>query len=314
MTRSKTKTVKVKQRRTAPSKNQRGHLGFAYSDHDVNDTVGLSDPFSEEARGTKIPDDNSSKSFTVQVRAITSMASDASGLGALRIRPSLSETFKPGATFSGSSVDTWGGSVNVGDYLAVSSAADKFRIVSWGVRVYSQLAPTEQKGSVRYITTPETTSSAAFDYGTSFFEEKKIYPVSEDAVHWTSKPVGNVWKEYISMSEAHSWDYLTLVGTGMQASEADAITVEIVFNLECQPNLGSISGALSNEAAPHKPHVLAAAGEVLKNQGGAMVRTGASNFFRNAARMALNFIGQRFAGISAGSQLLPSRPLRMIGN
>jgi hypothetical protein len=306
----KNTSVVVRQKRGRPTKSQRGQIGFAYSNEDLKHIEGLSDPFSDAARGCKIPDDNSSKSFTLQIRDIASISSDSNGRGALTVQANLANAFKgpsaaSGANMSSTAIVTYASAVGVTDLTAINTAVEKYRIVSWGVRIYSQLAPTAQSGQFRVITTPESPGDGLV-YNSSFFEEIKVYPTTEDSVHWISKPVGSEWKEYKATTAAMGWEYVTIVATGLPASTTDCFTIEVVYNLELQPNLGSISGALSTDAAKHKPHVLSAAGEVLKKHGGAMVREGASNFFANAARWAVNQISSRTLGFPMITQ--PSRP------
>jgi hypothetical protein len=293
-------SVSVRQKRGRPTRLQGANLGFAYSNEDLHHVEGLSDPFSDAAKGCKIPDDDSSKSFTLQIRDIAGISSDSNGRGAMTVRPNLTYAFMgpnaaSAANMSATAIVTYDTPVAITDLSAVTAAADQYRIVSWGIRVYSQLAPTAQSGQFRIITTPELPANG-FVYNSSFFEEIKVYPTTEDSVHWISKPLGNGWKEYKSLSSVMDWEYVTVVATGLPASTTDCFTIELVLNLEMQPNLGSISGAMSTDAAKHKPHVLAAAGEVLKKHGGAMVREGASNFFANAARWAVNQVSSRFLG------------------
>jgi hypothetical protein len=304
-------SVNVRQKRGRPTNNQKGYVGFAHTRNDLQHVCGLSDPFCDHARGVKIPDEDSSKSFTVQIRDNAAIGSDANGRGAIRIAPSLQYTYKYGNVITAGEVTTWDAAdYGVTDYPALDAGVKSFRIVSWGVRIYSQLPPTNQSGSFRMITTPNSSSSAgAFTYDSSFFEEIKVFPTSEDTVHWVSKPIGVTWKEYDSVSTTGlPWDYLTIVADGLPANNPACLTVELVFNLECQPHISSITGALSNDAAEHKPHVLAAAGEVLKKHGGATLGRLASNILERTARVALNFVSRRILGFSA----ISNRPVPMI--
>lgn len=293
--------MQVRQKRGKPTQNQRGSLGYAYSQSDIDHVCALSDPFCPEARGAKIPDSDSSKSFAVQLRDVAGLVPDANGRAAMYIGPGLNSKIRSHATMNATQVSTWTGASSIADYTALSTAGEAYRIVSWGVRIYSQLAPTDQSGQFRVITTPEEPITP-FLYNTSFFEEIKVYPTTEDSVHWTSKPIGTAHKEYIPMADAASWDWVVIIADGLPVTTASAFTVEIVFNLEVQPNFGSITGALSTPASPHKPHVLSAAGEVLSKHGGAMIRRGASNFFANAARAALNFVSTKLIGFPVASQ------------
>jgi len=289
-------TVAVNYTKGNPTRDHRGFLGYAHSDSDIKHVCALSDPFCDSARGAKIPDDDTTKSFAVQVKDIQGLNSDANGRGAISVRPFTSSTWLTSNVMTATQVTSWNAAFGIADATAINTAADSFRIVSWGIRVYSQLAPTNQSGQFRVITTPET-PGAPFLYNTSFFEETKVYPVTEQSVHWISKPIGVGWKEYIALANEASWERVTIVADGLPVSTSSALVVELVFNLELQPNLGSITGAIANEAAPHKPHVLAAAGEVLSKHGGAMVRQISSNFFANAARAALNLVSTRFLGM-----------------
>lgn len=268
----------------------------------------LANPFSASARGSKIPDSDSTKSVPISIVSRRSMASDAAGKIGVHIAPKLSECTSFGTTITGSVITTIGTAGPLPDYTALAAQFSSYRIVSWGVKVYSTLAPTNQSGYFTCITDP--TFSSGFDTASSFFEETLTFPLSETSVQWVSKPVGNQYRDYIPIANQASWDHLFIYMDGMPASTSGAMQVEIYFNLECQVSLGSLSSAIATPSAEHKPHILAASAAVLKKVAGTKLGDAVKRGFMGWIRGALQrggMVASRYLGI-------PSDSLNMIGD
>jgi hypothetical protein len=152
------------------------------------------------------------------------------------------------------------------DYTALAGQFEKYRIVSWGVKVYSTLAPTNQSGFFTVMTNP--LFADGMDAASCFYEEVRTFPVTESSVQWISKPVGNSYLDYASIASAGSWDECCVFASGLPASTSGCIQLEVYFNLECQVQLGAITSTIATPAADSKPHLLAAMGHVAKHLGG----------------------------------------------
>jgi hypothetical protein len=313
----KSQTVAVRQRRGRATKNQKSTISFgAHTASDVKHVCALADPFSDCAKGSKLPDDDNTPSIAMQIRDHTVISSDANGRGGCTIRANPSAAFTPASTITTTQVSVWGSDEGLTDYTAIAAGSSKYRLVSWGVRIFSELAPTNQSGAFRVITTPTNVSGAAFTYSSSFFEEVKMFPTATDPVYWTSKTVGNQYREYIDLTSRADWEQVTIVAYGLPASTSNCFVVEVVYNFEIQPSLGQLTGSLATPAADHKPHVLQAAGQLIKKHVGATVERHAPGVLANLARGALNFVSNRTLGfpLLAPPRQTPLRTYPMIEN
>jgi hypothetical protein len=244
-----------------PSRAGRNSIGNAggHAD-DAQYAHALVNPFAPEAKGVKLPDDDSARSSAFQLRSALTIDTDAEGDFAVSFRPSLGFCSTLATSVTPGSVVSWASAVELSGYSAVETAFAKYRIVSWGVRIYPLLAPDNQSGYIRVLTTAaDPTDDAPFVTSGGFFSEVHDYPVANADIHWVSKPVGVGYKEYIAINGTQSWDIATFTGSGLPASITGAMRFEIVVNVEGLMAFGSISGALSTPAADHSPRVLAAA-------------------------------------------------------
>lgn len=231
---------------------RRAHNDAAY-------THALVNPFSSEARGVKCPDDDSSRSVAFQLKWRSVFTVDGTGRGAAAYNPSLSSMRNSAATLNATSVLTWNGAARSGDFTAIDTAFNSYRIVSWGIRIIPLMAPTSQQGRIRVITMSER-PSITFPFNTDggFFEEVEDYAVANSDIHWVAKPVGNAYKQYVNVSSGEaSWEYAVVDVHGAVANGEFAI--EVVYNVEAQVKLDSISGSIATPAADHSPRVLSAA-------------------------------------------------------
>lgn len=295
-------------RYSVPSRNVRSSVGgIDKRDHEA--VCSLSNPFCAAARGARIPDDDSTPSIPVTIKDTWHLDSDAGGKLAFQIMPRLNDMRKKALTFTGASVATWDSWLDIQDYTVLETNFSQYRIVSFGVRVYSSLAPTNQSGVVRMVTVNEPLpGSASFDGG--LWQEITTAPVSECDQYWISKPKGVDWKKYRDISSTDN-DYTSLGAYvfGLPASTSNAITVELTINLEFAVKLDTIGSTIAKPGAPSKPHVLAAASSVHakhnghhENKPSFWQRMG--NFAKNAiletAANAIPFVGQSVARLIGG--------------
>jgi hypothetical protein len=226
------------------------------------------DPWCEQARGSKIPDDDSTPSVALSQKFIATVNSDANGRAGVVFKPNpTSNTVYGAATLDGSSILTWGAGFTDPSASTIATAAGEYRIVSWGVRCYSLLAPTNQSGTMRFITTgTDVSTAAAFTVTGSFYERVEDYPVANSDVHWVSRPVGTGWKQYTSIGTNAYYEQLVVYANGLPASATACLQFEIVFNLELQAKPHDLASALATAALVSRPHVLQAASMVHANR------------------------------------------------
>jgi hypothetical protein len=241
----------------------------------------------------------------ISLVAKTTMSTGVSGSASLRIKPSLAETFSIG-TQTGLLITAFAAPTALPDNTAIAAQFSKYRIVSFGVKVYSTLAPTAQSGYFSMITAP--VFAANTNTGSSFWEEVLNYPTTETGVQWVSKPVGNQYLDYVDIADDASWDHLVVFASGLPISTLNAVQVEIFLNLECQVALGTLASAIATPAAPHRPHILSAVGEVHQKYGGSKlasaVKAGLGTYIKGvlsrAAQAGMKYLtGSMFPGANS---------------
>lgn len=225
----------------------------------LNQVEGIVNPWSMHATGSKVPDDDGAKSVAMTISYPKSFKVDANGFGATYVAPDLNALFTSSSTIDGATqtVTTFGAPISVANYAEISAAFHRYRHVSWGVRVYSTLAPTEQKGSYKIVTMPENPPNG-WSWAGGLFEDTVSLPLSEKGIHWISKPIGVNHKEYITPASTAFWTRCVVIVEGAPVSST-AYTIEIVLNLECQINIGSITSVLATPAADNNTLVNSAA-------------------------------------------------------
>lgn len=289
-----------------PNPKPRNYISYATATGDMHAVHALTNPFSDHARGAKIPDADSSRSVAMQIVDLNTFDADANGRLAVSFVGSMGGTVTAAATMNSTQVTAWSTTAALSDYTTLTGALDKYRIVSWGIRVYSTLAPTSRSGWFKVITLPERFATP-FTYNSGFFEEVKAYPMTEDSVHWISKPIGSSWKEYSTFASTGflAWDNVIVVAAGLPASAVGALCVEVVYNIEAQPKLGSLTGSAATPAADYKPHVLTASAKTLARHGGshagnafgAVIASFAESALRSAANAVVPGLGNVLSGL-----------------
>jgi hypothetical protein len=224
---------------------------------DATQCVGLINPFSSAAEGMKIPDDDSTPSFTAQVRTLHTIVTDANGNGAVNIRARPLDFPALDLTLDASRTVTARTNVANPDSAAYLAQAQKYRVVSWGVRAYSLESLFAAKGLIRFTTmTDEVAVGDTVD--SLLFEDIYFSALSQSDIYWTAKPTGNTWKEYIGTSAEAPWTQLMVSVEGANTSVGVAL-IDIVYNLEVVPQFGTITATLASPPADHNPRVLTAA-------------------------------------------------------
>jgi len=312
-----TGTKSANLRYSKPQRNPSSAIGSKQIKGDVAQTCGITDPWCVHATGSKLPDSDSSKSVPVTLKFSYSCQTNAEGRMAKTVEPSLLANLGGSNIVTASEVSTWNADQSIPDYSAVAAQFHSYRIVSMGVRVYSTLAPTNQSGFFKLITTPSSPTAGAFVYTGGLHETISQYAVAGSDIHWIAKPIGVTYKEYVPIANRQSWDTLYIMGEGLPNSTASAVQIEVVMHLECQIKLGGISAALATKAADHKEHVLAASARAHSTRPSSyngnttsfssMLGSFAKNALLDVATGALPYIGG-----SIRQMLSPQKRLRNI--
>lgn len=247
-------------RYSVPTRTPKGGIYPHSGSKNYEAVCALSNPFCAAARGSRIPDDDSSPSIPATMTNTFEVVTDSAGDAAFSISPALFSIFKTASVVTGTTATTWNSAQAIKDYTALSTAAHEIRVVSFGVRVYSVLAPTEQSGYCRLMTAPEVfVNGINLDGG--LWEAVETYPMSELDAHVILKPQGNEWKSYKPMTDFFNYNYLAGIVKGAAPSKT-ALIVELVVNVEFTVNLSNITASVALPGEPSNPHVLAAASRV----------------------------------------------------
>lgn len=291
-----------------PSRNPRSSIASQSLTKGVHKVCGLSDPFCEASRGSRIPDDDSSPSVPITIKSTYYAGTGGSGSAAIRVRANPSACFSLATAISGTNVTTWGGHTAMIDYAAVATSFSKYRMVSFGVRIYPVVAPTAQSGSLRVITSPELTPTP-IDLGGGLWEAIDTVAFSEADVYWVGKPSGTTWKEYVDIAGEAPYTHCNAVLYGGPASTAIVYAIEVVMNMECLVEVGAVVSGLAKPGEPSNPQIMQAASRVHASHNGhhtqgrpTMVQRMfgfAKNALLDVAASALPYVGgavQRFLG------------------
>lgn len=225
----------------------------------------LCNPWAEESIGAKIPDDDATKSVPVTVRQVHGIEVGANGTCLVNFgaQPFATSGYKNESSTSGGVVDGTVAPINNADGTAWQTQFDRYRIVSWGVRIYNIDPITTAKGQLKLMTLEDGTYTvlvAGRSFAGSLYSEVETFPVSQSDVYWISTPVGTGWKEYIGMTYTAPWTQLAVYVS--DAAAGAKFTAELIYNCECVVDLNSISSRLVTPAADHNPVVLAASSKV----------------------------------------------------
>lgn len=297
-----------------PTKSNRGSVGWASSAGDLEQVHSIANPFSSAARGSKLPDTDSSKSVAVSIVSRTQVSTiGAGGHWAAKITSNPQSSIAEATTITGAIITTFGAAASIPDYTAMSTQFSKKRLVSWGVKVFPTVAPTAQSGQFQMITDP--TIANGINTSSSFHEENLSYPNSEATVQWISKPIGNQYLEYTAFNVYDDWDQLCIFANGLSTINGPTHIIEVFYNYECQVSFGQLAAAIATPAAESKPHVLAAVAHVHKQAAGsklaAEVKSGMLDWVRGAIGRAMQvgemYLGNKLRGTAGGGRNLISQ-------
>jgi hypothetical protein len=234
----------------------RGAVGSYHKDIARN-VHGIINPFSDDARGTKIPDENSSRSVAVTVKGIYDLTSSGTTYAAY-FKPSLKQVVTKANVITAGEVTSWGTPQGMTDTLALEAGFTSYRIVSWGLRVYTTSALLSQSGNYRFITLSENPTGGITALNSSLYESVEDFPAPQGDVSWTSRPMGDEFKQYVPMASEQAWDGVLFYASGLP-TDAPFARAEVVFNIEAQTKIGSVTGGVATPAAKHHPVKMTAA-------------------------------------------------------
>lgn len=260
-------SVPAKLRYSKPTKNTRGSIGGQDVSRAVEKVCSLTNPFCESSKGARIPDDDSAPSMGIRIIERFHFGTNANGKAAFRFNPGPGTVAGTATTITGDTVTTWAAMSALSDNAALTGSFGQYRIVSVGIRVYTTLAPTNQSGSVKFVTSDALLADGV-DMESSLWNATSAEPVAGLDHRWVAKPQGNEWKQYISFGSTADYTRFGLYVTGAPASTPDCFVAEIYFNMEVTPKLGTVAAAGAKPGVPHDQLALTAASKVHSKHNG----------------------------------------------
>jgi hypothetical protein len=232
-------------------------------------------PFADSAKGGKIHDENASKTFPFQERIVVNLGVNSNGMGYGQIYPFLKEYYKHvdgTAAFLPSTTGTLSGSatftsIDVPDYSSLNSDGVRYRIVSYGIRVISLVNAMDAQG--RIIIRELDADGATQNSGTLGLSDNTVTIPHTHDMDLTIIPnhVGAEYKRFRDFSRTYTISLadgadeppfraigITCVGFDPSSSGTalkDALSLEVVYNLEILPKIGTIGMRLATDPAPH---------------------------------------------------------------
>lgn len=270
------------------------------SGKEVEQVCAITDPFCPAAAGAKLPDADSARSIGLGLREKIILSTNASGVGVLSINPSLLHLYRTATTITGTVITTFSANVAISSNTAIASACSAYRVVSWGVRIFPIIAPTNQSGTVRVITTAESPGSG-YETAGNLHSQYQDFALATPEVLWTAKDKGVQSREYVDIASTRGtlpWEEVVIFVQGAAAS-SDVLAVEVYLNIEATVNLGAMTTALTTPATPERPHVMTARSHLKESFSGVFM--GSVKQFGN---MVVN--SAKHALVDAASALLPA--------
>jgi hypothetical protein len=238
----------------------------------VEHVASLVNPFAAAASGSKIHDENASKTFTFQSKQIIDIPINMHGVGYTEVSPTIKEYIRRidggDGSISGSGT-IMGGTVaqekfDVTDYDDLVAGAVRYRVVSWGVRLTAPyLNHDETKGTILIKELSETrilSSTSVTDLPDNYVN----LPITKELdVTVIPNHIGESYKDFIGTgSTFQSLDSTTLgwngIGllimgapTGPSSTNRPCVQAEVVYNLEILPKITSITMRMATDPAPH---------------------------------------------------------------
>jgi len=277
--------------------------------------TGLTNPFSSQARGARIPDDDSAFSTTFQLRTLVNLTT-IGNQAAIAINPNPSGIFKQATAHVGNTVTTWGALQPPADIAAFNANFSRYRIVSYGVRFYSTVAPLNMSGEYRAVVMQALATDGIVIDGNMWNSVVNDTASGLD-LHYIAKPSGVDWKEYTALGNDADYDTLAVLFNGLPPAGTypSSISCEIVMNLEVLTVTASAMSVMAKPGSTHDPLVLQAASRVHAKHKG--IQKSGSSFFQrlggfakdallDIAASAVPFAGGAARRIFGGS---PSYPM-----
>jgi hypothetical protein len=234
----------------------------------------LVNPFAEDAASKKIHDANSSKTFTYKSVSKFGISVSPTGMGYAEFLPTIQQAqrrVKNNTEIGTNGVIPASPAIETNSVMGIAditSSADRYRIVSWGIRIQSNENALDAKGKmlIREIEDTHTsTNDNVLHYSDNYTEVPVTHNMDYVAI---SRHIGEDYQKFIpptvnytalvadqAIDPGYKGIGVTVMGCTPGSNDPNQevmlFTVEVVYNLELLPKLNSIGMRLSSMPAPH---------------------------------------------------------------
>lgn len=261
---TKKKVVKVQ----APPK--RGLPNIDLSAH-TERLCGLTDPFCDEAGKHQIPDQGAGHTFTEQIRYVDTLGSNTNGDCYYAVGAKANYPLLPSS--AGNYAANWTVS-NAASLL--TTAGSEYRVISYGVRLISQLAATNCSGTLAIGIGAPPSVNSAIQLSPDGYTHYEIHAIGSDSEwHIVGSPLT---AEYLNLETVgftatttadplSTWNAIFINATGLPISTASCFRIEIVINVEFTFAPVSTLKKLARPQPVYNPSVMQQMNEVSRNHG-----------------------------------------------
>jgi len=260
-------------------------------------------PFCAEAKGARLPDDDSSNSVGFQIREVITAATNAQGMANKVIKPNPTFSFGsyPGGVgdtgFDFSNGGAFSGYTAVADATSLQSNFSAYRLVSWGVKIMSTGPALTKSGVIRVITSSEKNfeDGVTKNYNGSLFESVVDFPADTEPIYWIAKPIGVAAREYVGApgsTASCSFNSVIILMNGT-ASVTNALTFEIIYNIEAIVDLKNALSIVARPSEPHRPLAIQAAHHIHSTQPHTHKESSVMSTLKNGAISVLSYLANR---------------------
>lgn len=199
------------------------------------------DPFCSGACGCQMMDGNSSRVFTYTSKSAFAVQVDASGNGVKYFTPGIQRVAVGASAVTAGGAVTWGTPADLPDFTGLEDLVDSYRVVSAGLRIYSNVASDDAAGRVivAAISTPNGGVLAAADFNLLSLQYEEV---TTDSVYAFDKKfifrqTGTDARAFQPMATATAkvgWNSL-VVGVAGGAASVSPLICELTVHYEFQP-------------------------------------------------------------------------------
>jgi hypothetical protein len=287
------------------------------------------DPFHPGSKNVKLHDGNNANTLPLQLRTTRTINQNSAGMMAVSVRPLIHETVKAVNNADPAYLPTTGiTSASAGfllfdmaDYATVTNHIERYRVVSWGVRMYTVGPSLDVSGEVKIHMTSETLLQVSTNLE-AYQEETHVVPI-QPGMDVTIVPPNNAEEQErfipfdltpTQLEPDNALEYSHRVVNFLISGLPTGTTIkyEIIMNLECLVSLSSITRRLATPAAPHDIGLK----QITYNAKGAVPSVSATKTWwktvKNVAAEAIN-LGSHLLGGKKNAKALALRTAYYIG-